>query len=208
MSEAYSQHPAGHPENDRPSTRAALTCRPVIRTFIGLAVVLGLMGCASVSIDRETSQQQRAVVQDFYDKVMTMNVHGLPTPAELSELEPLMSERLVSLLNQAYSRQAREQTRHKGTEPPLIQGSIFFSLFEGATRLISIEPDDSPNMWAVTLAYSQPDTEAFSWTDEVLLSRESGQWVVDDIDLLGKWDFARTGWVSNALLAAIQEQGQ
>ncbi|AWB33175.1 DUF3828 domain-containing protein [Orrella marina] len=186
-------------------TGLSIPGRQLILACTSLVVAFALMGCASKLVNDQEAVSQREAVHEFYDQVITLNIHGLPDKAEMSQLAPLMSGRLVSLLETAKAHEARELGLHRGTEPPLIQGSVFVSLFEGASRVIAIEPDDTPNMWAVTLAYGQPGTDEFDWTDEVLLTKESGKWVVDDIDLLGQWDFARTGWLSNSLIISQTE---
>jgi hypothetical protein len=39
------------------------------------------------------------------------------------------------------------------------------------------------------------------WTDQVLLVRQKGRWVVDDIVCGGGWDLARTGRLTESLRA-------
>lgn len=172
----------------------------LIRVVMALMIV-SLIGCTPLSVTHPETAQQRAAVKTFYDKAVSLNVMGLPTAEELAQLKPLLSTRLVSLLEQAQAHQARDHARHRGAEPPLVQGSVFFSLFEGANRVIAVAPDDVPNLWAVTLGYGRPGIDEVSWTDEVLLTKESDRWVVDDLERMGQWDFSHTGWLSNTLMA-------
>jgi hypothetical protein len=165
------------------------------------AVLLMMVGCAVID---PNAVDQREVVQKFYAQAVALNVQGLPSQAELAELAPLMSHELLGLFEQARQAQADDFTRHRGTEPPLVQGSILFSLFEGAQRLVAIAPSEAPDMWLVTLAYGQ-GALAFEWTDEVRLVRQNAQWLIDDIEFMGQWDFARSGWLSNQLIA-VQAQ--
>ena len=168
-----------------------------------VAAAMTIAGCAVV--DRDEAGQRQAV-ENFYTQAVALNVQGLPRQEELTRLAPLMSPALLELFEQARQAQAEDFKRHQGTEPPLVQGSIFFSLFEGAQRLVAILPSEAPNMWSVTLAYGQ-GTDAFEWIDDVRLVRLNGQWLVDDIDFMGQWDFARSGWLSNQLIA-VQAQAR
>lgn len=162
---------------------------------------LMMVGCAAIE---PNEADQREVVKNFYVEAVALNVQGLPSEAELARLAPLMSDALLGLFEQARQAQANDFSRHRGTEPPLVQGSILFSLFEGAQRLVAIAPSEAPDMWLVTLAYGQ-GTQAFEWTDEVRLVRQNDRWLIDDIEFMGQWDFARSGWLSNTLIGVAAQ---
>ncbi len=166
--------------------------------MLGVAVV----GCAAISSPND--QAQRQAVAQFYDAALAMDVQGLPDDAQMARLARLISPALLDQLNQARAQQALDFSRHQGSEPPLVQGALFFSLFEGAQELIAIEPDDQPLMWVVTLGYGH-GADAFEWTDIARVVQLNGRWVVQDIEFMGQWDFARSGWLSNALLS-VQAQ--
>ena len=169
-----------------------------------LTLSLAVAGCAAQLRAEPEMLEQRQAVEQFYERVLAFDVHGLPSQADLVQLTPLMSEELKVLFEQARAQQVLDHARHQGSEPPLVQGAIFFSLFEGASRVVAISPEPAPQMWAVKLAYGS-GADAFEWTDWVRVTQEAGRWVVADVEYMGQWDFARSGWLSNALLA-VQSQ--
>lgn len=170
--------------------------------------MLALIGCASGVISgadpspSEPSIQasQKRAVSAFYEQVLALNVHGLPNDAQIARLAPLVSDQLLQLMQQARNQQAVDFARHGGSEPPLVQGSPFVSLFEGVTKVLAIEPGPSPDVWAVHLAWGQ-GSEQVQWTDLTAVALASNRWVVSDIIFNGQWDFARRGRLSEALSA-------
>lgn len=163
---------------------------------------VALVGCASSP--SATEQAQRQAVADFYEAALAMGVQGLPDDEQMARLAALISPDLLDQISQARAQQALDFSRHQGSEPPLVQGALFFSLFEGAQEILAIEPDDQPLMWVVTLGYGH-GADAFEWTDIARVGQVDGRWVIEDIEFMGQWDFARSGWLSNALLS-VQAQ--
>lgn len=193
-----------HSNHLTPSKFRGLTLRFVVSIFVSICLLLLLVGCMSPSVSSppKSADQaaQKVAVQEFFNEVVAANIYGLPSEAELERLAPFMSERLVSLFQQAQAQQAADRARHKGTEPPLVQGSPFVSLFEGATTVISITPGQQPTQWAVKLAYGQ-GADTVQWVDIADVTLESGRWVVSDVTFAGQWDFARHGHLSDVLKA-------
>jgi len=171
-----------------------------IGAMAAAGVIATLVGCSGAMTSSATHQAQRQAVQTFYDQVIALDVHGLPTDEQLAVLEPLIAPALLAQLQQAREQQALDFARHQGSEPPLVQGALFFSLFEGARELIAIEPLDAPGLWAVSLGYGQ-GSDAFEWVDWARVGQVDSRWVIEDIEFMGQWDFARSGWLSNALLS-------
>lgn len=90
-----------------------------------------------------------------------------------------------------------------GEEPPLVQGALFYSLFEGAHRLKDIYSDSEAgvNAFLVDLEYGNPnDKKEFTkWSDRAIVINENGKWVVDDLELLSDWAFGAKGKMSTIL---------
>jgi hypothetical protein len=143
---------------------------------------------------------QRQVVAAFYERVVALHVYGLPNEEQGAQLAPFVSTNLMNLMEQARKQQALDDVRHRGSEPPLLQGSPFVSLFEGVTKVLAIEPALTPNVWTVHLAWGQ-GSEQVQWTDRAVVAFESNRWVVSDIVFNGQWDFARRARLSDALTA-------
>lgn len=150
--------------------------------------------------------EQRQVVAAFYERVMALHVYGLPTEEQRARLAPFVSTNLMNLMEQARKQQALDDARHRGSEPPLLQGSPFVSLFEGVTKVLAIEPGSTQNVWTVHLAWGQ-GSEQVRWTDLAAVAWESNRWVVSDIVFHGQWDFARRGRLSDSL-SAVQAQSK
>lgn len=169
-----------------------------------LIVMLGAVvaGCAAIS--SSSDQPQRQAVAQFYEAALAMDVLGLPDDEQMARLAKLISPDLLDQLNHARAQQALDFSRHQGSEPPLVQGALFFSLFEGAQEVIAIKPADQPLTWVVTLGYGH-GADAFEWTDIARVVQVNGRWMVQDIEFMGQWDFARSGWLIDALLS-VQAQ--
>ena len=181
---------------------------------LGLASVASLAGCKTglsmLSPNTIDFDEQRETVETFYRTVIDLQVFGLPTRSQLQALTPLMSDRLLGLLRDAQAAQARALARHRGAEPPLVQGALWVSLFEGATRLVQVQRIAGLNAWQATLAYQQ-GSNAVEWQDRVWLVNQAragtNRWFVDDIEFGGQWDFARQGRLSTMLGNVIDQPG-
>lgn len=171
------------------------------RRLVGWVILISTVlasGCASVP-DPQASRQielasQRQSVVDFYNKVIELGVFGLPTDEQLQALAPLISSQLLALLREARATQAQALANQTQAQPPLIQGALFFSLFEGASRVDQVKPATVKDSWQVTLVYGQ-EVPVVRWTDRAWLVNEqqscAGRWVINDIEFNGQWDFSR-----------------
>ena len=86
--------------------------------------------------------------------------------------------------------------------PPLIEGNVFVSLFEGATGF-SIGACQPPGQCAVELVYDNKKASPIRWSDRVMLVKEGAGWRVNDVAYGGKWPFANTGSLIGTLNTAI-----
>jgi hypothetical protein len=173
------------------------------RLMLSVAMLLGL-GCTAPHVVEPQEQVQSKIVEQFYGTVMLEPVFGMPTDHELSVLAGFLSERLLAKLLKAKQAEACAHQRHGGTEPPLLQGALFMSLFEGAHDKTRIAPDEGRGTWLVGLTYGDGST-LVSWSDRVVLTKQSGRWVIDEIEFLGGWPFANKGKLSERLDAVVRE---
>ena len=76
-----------------------------------------------------------AAVNAFYDVYNTQRVQGdgIPDATVRLRFQPVLSPRLNKQLAQAAAAQGRLTTKVKNAVPPVLEGDIFTSLFEGAT---------------------------------------------------------------------------
>ena len=143
----------------------------------------------------------------FYTAYLDLKPMGVPDPALRAKLRPLVSPGLDGLLAAADAAEARYAERTKKQVPPLVQGDLFTSLFEGATRftVASCTGDASAATCLVDFAYQEGSGPVTTWQDRVLLVRAAAGWVVDDIAYGGGWPFARRGRLSDVLKAVARE---
>ncbi|MCD8537184.1 MAG: hypothetical protein LRY56_06690 [Burkholderiaceae bacterium] len=193
-------------------------CRRKLLVFGAASVAACLSGCTHGLVAKEVPPSDQAAqaqaVQAFYSQVVKLQIFGVPTEEQLRALTPVISEKLAMLLRQARAAEHHLFARHGGAEPPLMQGALLVSLFEGANRFDSATPTAEANVWQATLAYGQ-GVDTVQWVDRVWLVRAQPQqhrseahrmsWVVDDIQFSGQWDFARQGRLSEALQAIIEQ---
>ena len=178
------------------------------------AFVIFLTGLCWVpsSIGREEMADSKAAVQNFYTTVLTFKQGGVPSPHDLSRLSPFISLAFADRLLKARQAEVLYARKTKGESPPLVEGMLFFSLFEGANRYTKItrEPAEKPVSFLVDLEYTDPGDELHSvhWHDRAILIQENHKWVVDDLELLGDWQFGAKGKLSDILRNVVKEANE
>ena len=143
-------------------------------------------------------------VHTFYKVYLKLGVGGVPSRTQQAQFAPLISTSLASLLRDARRAEEAHERRTKNQEPPLVEGDLFTSLFEGAHTyaIAGCTPAAATAECSVTLTYVDPrDASKYTWTDRVLCVRARRRWVVNDIVFGGSWDFARQGRLTDTLRA-------
>jgi hypothetical protein len=143
--------------------------------------------------------------EGFYRVYQTFHPSdGIPIGGDLAKYEPFISPALDALLKQAGDAQARFAKDNKDS-PPLVEGDLFSSLFEGASSVAvgACDDDGRRGRCEVALTHTEPGKKPFAWTDTVLLVNTPAGWRVDDIDFGGNWDFGNKGSLSETLKQAI-----
>jgi len=118
----------------------------------------------------------------------------------------VVSAGLFAVLEQARDAEAEYARRTHGDSPPLAEGDLFTSLFEGATRYRVAECRAKPSAATcrVALAYSETGGgKPVEWTDTVALVRESGGWRVSDVEYGGTWEFMHAGRLVGVLEGVV-----
>jgi hypothetical protein len=130
---------------------------------------------------------------------------GIPDAASRARYQPLLMPRLGKALAGAAAAEARFAAKNKAS-PPLIEGDIFSSLFEGPTafKLGACRGDDKIQRCAVALTRQNPGQKPVSWTDTLVLAN-SGGWKVDDIAYDANFAFGNTGTLSEMLKMVSSE---
>ena len=86
---------------------------------------------------------------------------------------------------------------HPGEKPPLVDGCLFASLFEGPTsfEVAAAHAADGVTRVPVKFRYG----EEAAWQDVIVLTRERDRFVIDDIEFAGAGPFNPPGRLSEAL---------
>jgi hypothetical protein len=173
---------------------------------VGLIFSLGLVIAACSRGGDEKAAHDSAAA--FYNLYLKTHPAGVPNDRLREQLQPLISAELSDLLNDAAVAEAQYAKETKGQSPPLVEGDLFTSLFEGAEMYTlgpcKVEADAAS--CAVDLSYTDKrDNSKTAWQDRIYLSREEGKWAVDDIEFLGTWEFMHKGKLKDLLRQVADE---
>ncbi len=148
-------------------------------------------------------------VNAFYNAYLKVKPLGIPSAAKLAELSPFMTPGLASLLKQADDSEKKYKEETKGEVPPLVQGDVFTSLFEGADafKLAACSEKDASAECQVEFSNTNPgDGKTFKWKDGVVLQKSEKGWLISDVKYQGDWDFAVKGTLTEMLKRVNSEE--
>lgn len=180
---------------------------------IRLACVFVLAG-AGTSLAAGTDDMAR-VVGGFYGAYSTFHPSdGIPDAKDRAKYEPFISPALDAILKKGDEAEDKFAKANKDS-PPLVEGDLFTSNFEGATayKVGACTGDAKTGHCAVLLTYdpgktNNPKDKPFSWTDTVYLVATPAGWRVDDIGYGGTWDFGNKGKMTETLHMVIHDSNQ
>ena len=175
----------------------------IFRLFVlGLLIVPTTGASAADSSMAETANGFYAVYATFHPS------DGIPDAAGRAKYAPYISPALDTLLAQATAAQTRFAKANKDS-PPLIEGGLFSTMFEGATsyKVGACKGDAKRGSCAIDLTYDNKRDAPTRWTDTLYLVRSAGGWRVDDIGYGGNWEYANHGRLSETLRQAIADSG-
>jgi hypothetical protein len=131
---------------------------------------------------------------------------GIPDAGARARLQPYFSPALNALLADAAAAQARFSAKIKDS-PPLLEGDLFSSMFEGATqsKLQACSVSGNQARCPVAFTHGGQGGKAIDWTDTLLLVNTPGGWRVDDIAYGGGFQFGNTGRLSDTLKTVTRE---
>jgi hypothetical protein len=139
------------------------------------------------------------------------NGGGIPDATERVRYTPVLSPRLNKQLAAAAAAQARLNARVKNAVPPMLEGDIFSSLFEGATawKVGTCQVNAKTARCPVALTYTPPPAQNVkaakpaTWSDTLLLVETPQGWKVDDVIYDAGFAFGNTGRLSSMLQMVI-----
>lgn len=148
-------------------------------------------------------------VSGFYDTYLKVKPLGIPGPEKLAKFSPYLAPGLVSLLTEADLTERKYKEKTKGEVPPLVEGDVFTSLFEGADAFEVGECKKKDNSAECEVEFSNTnpgDGKTFKWKDAVILEKGEKGWLISDVDYKGDWDFAVKGTLTGMLKRLNSEE--
>ncbi|MCW5747960.1 MAG: DUF3828 domain-containing protein [Alphaproteobacteria bacterium] len=144
----------------------------------------------------------------FYVTYLKLPHGGVPDARQRAQLKPLVSPALHDLLAAADRAEERYATKTKKQVPPLVEGDLFTSLFEGATRFAVTSCTGAAARAVCQVDFGYKDSRGgaeTTWHDRVHMVKGPAGWLVDDIEYAGSWPFARRGKLSDGLKAVVRD---
>jgi hypothetical protein len=168
-----------------------------------------LASLAAFAASSEAAETMSEVANDFYAAYVTLHPSdGIPDGAQRTKFEPFLSPALDELLRQGATAQRRFASGNKNA-PPLIEGDLFTSMFEGATsyKVGTCSGDAENASCAVALDHDNGKKPPTRWIDTLYLVMTAKGWRVDDIGYGGDWAFSNRGRLTATLREAITDAG-
>ena len=136
---------------------------------------------------------------------------GIPDATGRLRYTPVLSPRLNKQLADASAAQGRLTAKVKNAVPPMLEGDIFSSLFEGASswKVGTCQVNAQAARCPVALSYVPPPAQnakvpkPANWTDTVLLVHTPQGWKVDDVAYDAGFQFGNTGRLSEMLQMVV-----
>jgi hypothetical protein len=174
-----------------------------------LASSVGFFVVAPALADAPAAGDPASAVNAFYAVYDGQRAQGGGIPDATGRLRyaPVLSPRLNKQLMDAAAAQARLTAKVKNAVPPMLEGDIFSSLFEGASawKVGTCQGDAKTARCPVALSYvvaptpgKKPEKPA-NWNDTVLLVNTIQGWKVDDVIYDAGFAFGNTGRLSGML---------
>jgi hypothetical protein len=131
---------------------------------------------------------------------------GIPNATGRARLAPYLSPALNKLLADGAAAEARFAAKVKDS-PPLIEGDLFSSLFEGATswKLEACTATGTNARCPVEFTHADAKQKPVTWTDTLLLTNTPQGWRVDDIVYGANFQFGNTGKLTDTLHMILRE---
>jgi hypothetical protein len=140
------------------------------------------------------------LVTDFYEMRARLGRTGLPDEGEMKAYRAFLCPPLAASMDAARVRQKLYIDEHPDDKPPLVEGDLFSSLFEGVEAVIpnGTEVDGDAARVTLSMRFGEGDS-AVRWKDVVLLAKDQGSWCIADVEYRGDWPFANKGKLSTTL---------
>jgi hypothetical protein len=185
--------------------------RVSVRTAIRTAALVIVWMSPGAARSAPAADDAQGVANGFYAVYGTFRPSdGIPDAKGRAKYEPFISPALDRLLIEGDAAEQRFVQATKNMSPPLIEGDLFTSNFEGATSwsVGACETGATTAHCKVAFGYrgsSKEDSKPVNWTDTIYLARTSAGWRVDDIAYGAPWAFGNKGRLTQTLQSAIRD---
>ena len=174
------------------------------------SVVFGAILMCMMSPVARAADDPAAAANAFYAVYKDQHAQGgIPDATVRLRYSPVLSPRLNKQLVEAAAAQARLTAKVRNAVPPMLEGDIFSSLFEGATawKVGACQGDAKSAHCPVALSYLPPQVQKApkpaTWSDTLLLVQTPQGWKVDDVIYDAGFPFGNTGRLSQMLQMVI-----
>lgn len=165
-------------------------------------------GPALPSADLANAPDPAIVADAFYRTYLAIRSPGVPDARQRARLRPFLSTSLDAELEAAEKAEQFYRAKTNGAVPPLVEGDLFASLFEGASEVSVGDCAAAPPFVQCTLqmAYIDPNTrQRVQWQDMVVLARQRGHWRVHDMTYQSEFGLGRHGTLLGFLRIVVKE---
>ena len=175
-------------------------------------IILSFLVLAPVQQLAHAADDPAAAVTAFYAVYKDQHAQGgIPDATGRLRYTPVLSPRLNKPLADAAAAPARLTAKVKYAVPPMLEGDIFSSLFEGATswKVGACQADAKLARCTVALSYVPPPVQTAkppkpaNWTDTVILAATPQGWKVEDVAYEAGIAFGNTGRLSQMLQMVV-----
>lgn len=174
-----------------------MRCRRRGRFLAAVAFVAALAAC-------NDSGSPKSAVISFYAGYLHDRIEGVPSAARQKEIAPILSARLLSLIEAARAHSEEFARAHPDEKPPFVDGCLFASLFEGPRGFEIARTEPLPGGGANVVVRFWYERGSVEWEDTVVVARDGDRYVIDDVLLSGAGEFNPGGRLSE-ILAAREE---
>jgi hypothetical protein len=182
--------------------------KPILLVLLLLSVP-GFFVVAPALADAPAAEDPAAAADAFYGVYNSQHAQGgIPDATVRVRYAPVLSPGLNKQLAAAASAQARLTAKVHNAVPPMLEGDIFSSLFEGATawKVGACQVNAKTARCPVALSYTPPSAarpaKPTNWNDTLMLVNTPQGWKVDDVAYDAGFAFGNTGRLS-AMLAMV-----
>lgn len=172
------------------------------------SLVLSLVVLAACGKPAPQGPGPEVTVKGFYDTYLAVRPMGVPEEIQLSKLRPYLTPALIALLRDADAAETTYRKKTNNEQPPLVEGDLFTSMFEGASSFVVLpaEVKDDRAACKVQFTYKDPNPKyTVVWKDEIFLVKGPSGWLIDDIEFLGDWQFMHKGRLRGLLAQVIKD---